>query len=193
MAVDKVVVVVLRRDRVSLNRAAGRILPATSLVVLACCLPCLAVATEIRCQRATSLEVPTERLTVDVVDLVRDTASEDTDTDLTQVTHESDPPTPDLTSRARSLAILREIFGEPVTDEDALDVGLAAPPVVAGDEDSDPGALRRPSAGMPDNDPSSPGANVDDGRSVPNTDARLPGASEQETLRYRSQMYRTDI
>jgi hypothetical protein len=46
---------------------------------------------------------------------------------------------------------------------------------------------------MPDNDPSSPGANVDDGRSVPNTDARLPGASEQETLRYRSQMYRTDI
>jgi hypothetical protein len=184
----------LRRDRASSNRAAGRILPATSLVLVACCLPSLAVATDIRCQRSTSLEVPTERLTVEVVDLVRDTTAEVDDTDLTQeFNHESAPSTPDLSSRARSMAILREIFGEPVTDDDALDVELAVPPVVAEDETPDPGALRRPAAGVPNHASPSPDMSVEDGRALPNTDARLPGASEQETLRYRSQMYRTDI
>lgn len=164
------------------------------LLLLACCLPSLAVATDIRCQRSTSLEVPADRLHVDVVDLIRDTPAEKVDTDLTQdVGHDPQPVTPDLSSRARSLAILREIFGEPVTDEDALDVGLSAPPVVVGDEPFEPRQLRRPAAGVPDNDAPAPGQSADDGGSAHNTDARLPGASEQESPRYRRQMYRTDI
>ena len=129
-----------------------------------------------------------------MVDLIRDAPAENVDTDLTQdVGHEPEPVTPDLSSRARSLAILREIFGEPVTDEDALDVGLSAPPVVIGDELYDPRPLRRPAVGMPENDPPVPGMSADDASSARNTDARLPGASEQETLRYRREMYRTDI
>ncbi len=129
-----------------------------------------------------------------MVDLIRDTPAEKVDTDLTQdVGHDPQPVTPDLSSRARSLAILREIFGEPVTDEDAIDVGLSAPPVVVGDEPYESRPLRLPAAGVPDNDPPAAGLSAEDGSSARNTDARLPGASEQEALRYRRQMYRTDI
>jgi hypothetical protein len=106
------------------------------------------------------------------------------------LTQDARPPGPDFSSRTRSLAILREIFGEPVSD-DSLDVSLAPT------QDFPRQELRRQPAG--NSTVQDPAAEASDekipgaGASTSDGAALLPGLSGEESLRYRRQMYRTDI
>jgi hypothetical protein len=99
-------------------------------------------------------------------------------------------PGPDFSSRTRSLAILREIFGEPVSD-DTLDVGLAPTPDFPRQalprQPAGNGTVQDPAAEASDDKLPGAGASASDGAAL------LPGLSGEESLRYRRQMYRTDI
>ncbi len=185
-------------------RAVSGALPATWLLLLGSFLaPSAVLATDVRCDRASSLTVPSERLKVRIVDL---STSDDEasgaelgrafngfrqDSDLTDVIQESEGPVPDLSSRARSLAILREIFGETVGN-DTLDVARVPA------HDLPPGTdgkvtLRRPTAELSENDLPTTGVSASEDAETNAAEADLPGVSDEESLRYRRQMYRTDI
>ncbi len=104
---------------------------------------------------------------------------------------ESEVSVPDLSSRARSLAILRDIFGETV-GSDALDVArVRAQELPAGADDKV--TLRRPTAEASGAELSAPDVSASEEAGTNAAAAGLPGVSEEESRRYRRQMYRTDI
>jgi hypothetical protein len=178
------------------SRAVSGALPATSLLLLmSCCAVSVASAAEISCNRSLTAGVATDEAPGDGLHLRM--------VDLGNVTETSEPaspdefdlggtaPAPDLSSRARSLAILKEIFGEAAYEDD-IDARLPPPDLApAGNnpatEESPP--LRQPAAATE----SEPDVTSGENSEAADSDARLPGISDEEAKRYRSQMYRTDI
>ena len=186
----------MRRDRSSLIRAVSGALPATCLSLLGSFFATsFALAADIPCDRSAAPELPSGRLHLSVVDLPGepDTAAAldaldaldaipagELTRDLPQ---DARPPGPDFSSRTRSLAILREIFGEPVSD-DSLDVAVA-PAQELPRQSMGKSAVQDPAAEASDGKPA--GVSANDGAAL------LPGLSGEESIRYRRQMYRTDI
>lgn len=183
---------VLGRDRSSLIRAVSGALPATCLSLLGSFfLPSLAFSADIPCDRSASLELPSGRLHVSAIDLPGDSEAALDNSDLSRdFTHEAQPRIPDFSSRTRSLAILREIFGEPVT-EDSLDV-LVAPAQELPREPGGSTAVHDSAVEVSDRELPGAGSSNDDSSTDEGT-ALLPGISGEQSLRYRRQMYRTDI
>jgi hypothetical protein len=157
----------------------------------------LALAADIPCDRSAAPELPSGRLHLRVVDLPGEPDSaaaldaldaleavpgSDLSRDFTQ---DARPAGPDFSSRARSLAILREIFGEPVSD-DSLDVAMT-PAQELPRQPVDKSLVQDPAAEASDGKPPGAGASENDGAAL------LPGLSGDESVRYRRQMYRTDI
>ena len=187
---------VLGQDRSSVNRAVSGALPATLLLLIGCLFaPAAALATDVPCDRASSLAVPSERLQVRIMDLTTRADAADETAPGREVSDESLVPGPDLSSRARSLAILREIFGETVGDDD-LDVArMPAHDVPAGTPESpeEQATVRRPTAEVSGSELPAPGASASEDADTDGAEAGLPGVSEEDSRRYRRQMYRTDI
>lgn len=185
----------LRQDQSSLTRAVFGALPATSLLLLACFIPAIAAATDVRCNRSGGVDELPDRLNLEVMDLAGDSRLDVDDQEVARDLDRLPSIAPDLSSRARSMAILREIFGEPVT-RDSLDIGRTEPPRAPVDG-SDPvtgtSPLNQSATGIAESDGPQPAESLNLAPGVPDSDARLPGVSEEESQRYRRQMYRTDI
>lgn len=169
-------------------------------MLLGVCVSSVSLAADIRCKRGASPGAPItdslpDQLHIDVVDLTHDDDAVADDIDLSREwQRERGVVAPDLSSRARSMAILREIFGEPV-DAELLDVARTPPQDLSGGLDEpaqDRLSLRQPAAAGEREETVTDGP-VDGAVEVPDSEARLPGVSSEENLRYRRQMYRTDI
>lgn len=187
----------MRQETHRVSRAVSGALPATSLLLLlSCCAVSVASAAEISCNRSltagisTDATAPADELHLRMVDLGNVTESSEP-APADELDFGGTAPAPDLSSRARSLAILKEIFGEAAYEDD-IDARL--PPhdlVPAGNNPAteESQSLRQPAAATE----SEPDATSGENSEAADSDARLPGISDEEAKRYRSQMYRTDI
>jgi len=166
-------------EAVNTAGSAGRL--AAVLLLGFCCVPVFA-ASGIDCDRATarpkSLDISNPDLTINVADHGMTSETID-DTSAIEPIERSRALAPEMAPRADT--ILRRIFDESYSSAELDELEPAsATDAKSIAELALPSKSRDPSADASDSD-------------LPSLDADLPGISDDETLRYRRQMFRTDI